>query len=43
MAIKHDEWELELSAHDELFKSLGDRLPRELQLRREMLHLSLGA
>ena len=43
MAIKHDEWELELSAHDELFKALGDRLPRELQLRREMLHLSLGA
>ena len=43
IAIKHDEWELELYAHDELFKALGDRLPRELQLRREMLHLSLGA
>jgi len=43
IAIKHDEWELELSAHDELFKALGNRLPRELQLRREMLHLSLGA
>lgn len=43
MAIKHDEWELELTAHDELFGTLRSRLPRELQLRREAVHLSLGA
>ena len=43
MAIKHDEWELELTAHDELFEILKSRLPRELQLRRELVHLSLGA
>jgi phosphoenolpyruvate carboxykinase (GTP) len=43
MAIKHDEWELELTAHDELFDTLKNRLPRELQLRRELVHLSLGA
>jgi phosphoenolpyruvate carboxykinase (GTP) len=42
MAIKHDEWELELTAHDELFGTLRSRLPRELQLRREAVHLSLG-
>jgi len=42
MAIKHDEWELELTAHDELFDTLKGRLPRELQLRREVVHLSLG-
>jgi phosphoenolpyruvate carboxykinase (GTP) len=43
MAIKHDEWELELAAHDELFETLVRRLPRELQLRRELFHLSLAA
>jgi len=43
MAIKQDEWELELTAHDELFESLKSRLPRELQLRRELVHLSLDA
>ena len=43
MAIKRDEWELELTAHDELFETLKSRLPRELQLRRELVHLSLGA
>ena len=43
MAIKHDEWELELTAHDELFEALKSRLPRELQLRRELVHLSLSA
>ena len=43
MAIKHDEWELELTAHDELFDTLKNRLPRELQLRRELVHLALGA
>ncbi len=42
-AIRHDEWETELSAHDKLFDSLKSRLPRELQLRRQALHLSLGA
>lgn len=42
-AIRHDEWELELAAHDELFDTLKASLPRELQLRREMLHLTLGA
>jgi phosphoenolpyruvate carboxykinase (GTP) len=43
MAIKHDEWELELTAHDELFETLKSRLPRDLQLRRELVHLSLDA
>jgi phosphoenolpyruvate carboxykinase (GTP) len=43
MAIKQDEWALELTAHDELFEILKSRLPRELQLRRELVHLSLGA
>ncbi len=43
MSIKHDEWVLELSSHDELFDALRARLPRELQLRREILHLSLDA
>ena len=42
-AIRHDEWELELAAHDELFETLKTSLPRELQLRRELLHLTLGA
>ncbi|MCU0897483.1 MAG: phosphoenolpyruvate carboxykinase (GTP) [Burkholderiales bacterium] len=42
-SIKHDEWEVELQSHDELFARLRDRLPRQLQLRREMLHLDLGA
>jgi phosphoenolpyruvate carboxykinase (GTP) len=41
--IKHDEWEAELSLHDELLGKLQDRLPRQLALRREMLHLVLGA
>ena len=42
-AIRHDEWELELAAHDELFETLKTSLPRELQLRRELLHLTLSA
>ena len=42
-SIKHDEWEIELQSHDELFERLKDRLPRQLQLRRQMLHLDLGA
>jgi phosphoenolpyruvate carboxykinase (GTP) len=41
--IKHDEWEAELALHDELLGKLRDRLPRQLALRREMLHLVLGA
>ncbi|MCC6610460.1 MAG: phosphoenolpyruvate carboxykinase (GTP) [Burkholderiales bacterium] len=40
-AIRRDEWESELASHDELFRKLKDRLPRQLQLRREMLHLDL--
>ncbi|OFW20180.1 MAG: phosphoenolpyruvate carboxykinase [Acidobacteria bacterium RIFCSPLOWO2_02_FULL_59_13] len=43
MAIKHDEWKLELIAHDELFATLKSRLPRELQLRHDLVHLSLEA
>jgi len=42
-SIKHDEWEPELASHDELFESLKARLPKELQLRREALHLGLAA
>jgi phosphoenolpyruvate carboxykinase (GTP) len=42
-SIRHDEWELELQSHDALFDSLRARLPRELILRKELLHLSLGA
>ena len=41
-AIRHDEWEIELSAHDEFFDTLKSRLPRELQLRGQTLRLSLG-
>jgi phosphoenolpyruvate carboxykinase (GTP) len=41
--IKHDEWEAELALHDELLGKLQDRLPRQIALRREMLHLVLGA
>ena len=41
--IKHDEWEAELALHDELLGKLKDRLPRQLALRREMLHLVLSA
>jgi phosphoenolpyruvate carboxykinase (GTP) len=43
MTIKRNEWQLELAAHDELFASLKSRLPRELQLRRELVHLTLSA
>jgi phosphoenolpyruvate carboxykinase (GTP) len=38
--IKHDEWRAELLSHDELFDTLKSGLPRELQLRREMLQLA---
>ena len=42
-SVKHDDWEAELSAHDEFLDRLGDRMPRELRLRWEMLQLDLGA
>ena len=42
-AIRHDEWEIELSAHDELFELLKGRVPRELQLRRESVQLSFSS
>jgi phosphoenolpyruvate carboxykinase (GTP) len=41
-AIRHDEWVQELESHDELFDMLKSRLPREMLLRKEMLHLSIG-
>jgi phosphoenolpyruvate carboxykinase (GTP) len=41
-AIRHDEWLIELESHDELFDSLKARLPRELLLRKESLHLTIG-
>lgn len=40
-SIRHDEWVSELEAHDDLFLSFEGSLPRELQLRRELLHLTL--
>jgi len=41
-SIRHDEWVQELESHDELFDLLKTRLPREMLLRKEMLHLSIG-
>jgi len=41
--ISNAEWHTELAAHDELFATLKSHLPRELSLRRELLHLSLAA
>jgi len=41
-AIRHDEWLLELESHDALFESLKVRLPRELLLRKESMHLTIG-
>jgi phosphoenolpyruvate carboxykinase (GTP) len=41
-AIEPEEWRVELAAHDELFDRLKGGLPRELQLRRELLELDLG-
>ena len=41
-AIEAEEWRAELAAHDELFEKLKAGLPRELQLRRELLQLDLG-
>ena len=42
-AIHADEWAAELSAHDELFAALKSSLPRELQLRRELLQLNFAS
>ena len=41
-SIKAEDWKAELAAHDELFKMLGASLPRELQLRRELLGINLS-
>ncbi|MBI4291669.1 MAG: phosphoenolpyruvate carboxykinase (GTP) [Betaproteobacteria bacterium] len=41
-AIEPEEWRAELAAHDELFEKFKAGLPRELQLRRELLQLDLG-
>jgi phosphoenolpyruvate carboxykinase (GTP) len=41
MHIDKDLWHRELESHDELFDRLEERMPRELQLIREMLNLSL--
>jgi phosphoenolpyruvate carboxykinase (GTP) len=35
-------WKKELASHDELLKSVGSRLPRELALRREALEISFA-
>jgi phosphoenolpyruvate carboxykinase (GTP) len=41
-AIDKGQWSRELKMHDELLNLLGQRLPRELRLRREALELSFG-
>jgi phosphoenolpyruvate carboxykinase (GTP) len=41
MAVERDAWSQELHMHDELFAKLGDKLPNELALRRELLLASL--
>lgn len=40
-SFSREEWRQELASHDELFDSLKPRLPKELQLRKDMLHMSL--
>jgi phosphoenolpyruvate carboxykinase (GTP) len=35
-------WQQELGSHDELFGKLGQKLPRELELRRSQLHAGLA-
>jgi phosphoenolpyruvate carboxykinase (GTP) len=42
MKIDPVAWQEELASHDELFERLKERLPRELVLARELLHLSFG-
>ncbi len=41
MHIDKELWHSELESHDELFDRLNERMPRELELIREMLKLSL--
>ena len=41
--IDHREWQQELGSHDELLGKLGQKLPRELELRRSQLHAGLTA
>ncbi len=43
VSIDLEAWRQELAAHREWFERLGDRLPRSLALRRELLALELGA
>jgi len=40
MSIDRSQWLKELKEHDALFEKLGPRVPRKLQLEREMLGLS---
>ena len=42
MEIDASLWQEELKSHDELFEKLQERLPRELVLARELLHLSFS-
>ncbi len=37
MEINHEQWQKELALHSDLFKSLKERLPRELSLKHELL------
>ena len=43
MHIDHETWKEQTEQHEELFLQLGDRLPRELALEREMLARRLQA
>ncbi|GIX29157.1 MAG: phosphoenolpyruvate carboxykinase [GTP] [Burkholderiales bacterium] len=43
MSIDLEAWRQELAAHREWFERLGERLPRSLALRQELLALELGA
>lgn len=42
MAVDLEEWRREMGAHREWFERLGERLPRSLALRQELLALELG-
>ena len=41
MAVHSQEWKVELQSHEDLFEKLEDRLPREMNLMRELLLASL--
>ena len=41
MNIDRDIWLKEIALHDELFNKLGDRLPKELSIIRDLLTASL--